>query len=199
MMPAPFCGLRAALLGLLLLAAPLDMALAQESVADALGVPGPIHFMDEDYALSWTSHPTADYYKQEYLPAGQQSDSYTAMFMVDALTSEATPQSAANGQIAGLEARKATDPMVNYRQITNSQTGEVVLDFLLSDSSSATPILEWNAYRYAKLGDGIALYAISRRAYGADGDALLAELGQMRKDNINALTALELPPITPAE
>jgi hypothetical protein len=199
MMLSKFSGLRAAALGLLLVAAPLNMAMAQESVVEALGVPGPIEFMGDAYALSWTSHPAADYYKQEYLPEGQQAERYTAMFMVDALTSAATTQAAANGQIAGLEQRKAADPMVNYHQITNSETGEVVLDFLLSDSSGSTPILEWNAYRYAKLGDGVALYAISRRAYGVDGDAFLADLAKMREDNIAALTALELPPITPAE
>lgn len=192
-------GLRAAVLGLMLVATPLSAALAQEAVVEALGVPGPIEFMGDAYALSWTSHPTPDYFKQEYLPEGQQFDSYTAMFMIDAVTSDVTPQAAANGQIAGLEQRKASDPMVNYHQITNSETGEVVLDFLLSDSSGATPILEWNAYRYAKLGDGIALYAISRRAYGNDGDAFLAELSQIREDNIAALTEFALPPITPAK
>jgi len=192
-------GLRAAALGLMLVAAPLSIARAQETVVEALGVPGPIEFMGDAYALSWTSHPAPDYFKQEYLPEGQQSGSYTAMFMIDAVTSEATPQAAANGQIAGLEQRKATDPMVNYSQITNAETGEVVLDFLLSDSSGDTHILEWNAYRYAKLGDGVALYAISRRAYGDDGDAFLAELGKIRQDNVAALTALDLPPITPAE
>jgi hypothetical protein len=191
--------LRSAALGLMLVAASVNPAMAQGAIVEALGVPGPIDFMGDSYALSWTSHPAADYYKQEYLPAGQQSGSYTAMFMVDALTSAATPQEAANGQIAGLEDRKASDPMVNYHQITNSETGEVVLDFLLSDSSGANPILEWNAYRYAKLGDGIALYAISRRAYGADGDAFLAQLSQMRQDNVTALTAFDLPPITPAK
>jgi hypothetical protein len=89
--------------------------------------------------------------------------------------------------------------MVNYNQITNPTTGEVLLDFLLSDSSGVTPILEWNAYRYAKLGDGIALYAISRRAYGDDIEAFLAQLSQVRKDNINGLAEFDLPPITPAD
>ena len=191
--------LRGAVLGLMLTSAALPVTMGQETIVEALGVPGPIQFMDETYSLSWTSHPAPDYYKQEYLPAGQQTASYTAMFMVDALTSQATPQAAANGQIAGLEERKASDPMVNYSQISNPETGDVLLDFLLSDASGPTPILEWNAYRYAKLGDGIALYAISRRAYGDDADAFIAQLGQIRKDNIAALAAFDLPPISPAK
>jgi hypothetical protein len=119
--------------------------------------------------------------------------------MVDALTSEATPQGAANTQIAALDQRKPTDPMVNYNQISNPDTGEVILDFLLSDDSGPTPILEWNAYRYTALGDGIALYAISRRAYGDDVAAFIGELGQMRQDNISALAEFDLPPVTPAD
>ncbi|MDB5589044.1 MAG: hypothetical protein JWP26_4014 [Devosia sp.] len=191
--------LRAATLGLMLVAGLGQAAIAQDTVVEALGVPGPIDFLGDSYALSWTSHPTPDYFKQEYLPQGQQSDSYTAMFMVDASTSQATPQGAANTQIAGLEGRKPTDPMVNYNQISNPNTGEVILDFLLSDDSGPKPILEWNAYRYTKLGDGIALFAISRRAYGDDVEAFLGQLSQMRQDNISALAELDLPPVTPAE
>jgi len=191
--------LRTAAIALMLVTASGTATMAQEAVVEALGVPGPIAFLSDSYALSWTSHPTPDYFKQEYLPAGQQSDSYTAMFMVDALTSAATPQGAADGQIAGLERRKASDPMVNYHQISNPETGDVILDFLLSDDSGSNPIIEWNAYRYTKLGDGIALYAISRRAYGDGADAFLAQLSQMRTDNIAALAEFDLPPITPAE
>jgi len=190
--------LRAASFGLIM-AATGHGAMAQEAVVEALDVPGPIEFLDDSYALSWTSHPTADYFKQEYLPEGQQSDSYAAMFMVDALTSAATPQGAANTQITNLEQRKSTDPMVNYNQISNPESGDVILDFLLSDESGPTAIIEWNAYRYTKLGDGIALYAISRRAYGDDIEAFLGQLGQMRQDNISALAEYDLPPITPAE
>ena len=191
--------LRAATFGLMLAAASVGTVTAQDAVVEALGVPGPIDFLGDSYALSWTSHPTPDYFKQEYLPEGQQSDSYAAMFMLDALTSAATPQGAADGQIAGLEQRKASDPMVNYNQISNPETGEVILDFLLSDDSGPAPILEWNAYRYTKLGDGIALYAISRRAYGDDVEAFLGQLSQMRQDNISALAELDLPPVTVAE
>ncbi|MET3898791.1 hypothetical protein ABIB57_002743 [Devosia sp. UYZn731] len=191
--------LRAATLGLMLVVGLSQAAMAQETIVEALGVPGPIDFLGDSYGLSWTSHPTPDYFKQEYLQQGQQSESYEAMFMLDAITSAATPQGAADGQIAGLEQRKASDPMVNYKQISNPDTGEVILDFLLSDDSGPTPILEWNAYRYTKLGDGIALFAISRRAYGDDVEAFIGQLSQMRQDNISALAELDLPPVTPAE
>jgi hypothetical protein len=190
--------LRAATLGLMLVAASVAPTMAQDAVVEALGVPGPIQFMDDSYALSWTSHPTPDYFKQEYLPDGQQSDSYAAMFMVDALTSSGTPQGAVNSLIAGLEQRKPTDPMVNYNQISNPQTGDVILDFLVSVSGGA-PIIEWNAYRYTKLGDGVALYAISRRAYGDDIGTFLGQLSAMRQANISALADFDLPPVTVAK
>ena len=142
--------LRAATFGLMLVAASVGTVRAQDTVVEALGVPGPIDFLGDSYTLSWTSHPTPDYFKQEYLPEGQQSDSYAAMFMLDALTSESTPQGAANTQMAGLDERKASDPMVNYNQISNPDTGEVILDFLLSDDSGPAPILEWNALYQAR-------------------------------------------------
>ena len=173
------------------------MVLPAQAQADAIGAPGPIVFEDVEFALAWTSHPSETYFKQEYVPAGQTVEQFEDMFMIDVMTDGMTPEAAAAAMIKNLDARKGTDPVINYDLIRNDQTGEIVLDFLLSDSTSGTMIVEWNAYRYVPFGDGIALYAISRRGYGEDGArTLLTGLKEKRQSAINALALMELPELS---
>lgn len=172
-------------------------AMAQEEM---LGIPGPITFEGTDFELAWTSHPTPAYYKQEYVPAGQAVDSYIQMFMVDVLTEGQTPQSASASMIMGLEDRKAQgDPVVNYDIVKNDETGELILDFLISDSSSGNIIVEWNAFRYSPTadGDGLTLFAISRRGYGEEGATQFLEaLTSWRATSIQQLAIMDLPAVT---
>ena len=174
------------------IAALATSALAQE---DVLGIPGPITFEDTAFALAWTSQPTEAYYKQEYLPEGQAAESYAEMFMIDLLTEGATPESAAADMIAGLEQRKAGDPVVNYAMVANDATGELILDFLLSDTSTGTIIVEWNAYRYVPYGEGLVLYAISRRGYDDAASGFIGGLAEWRSGSIEALATMELPAV----
>ena len=167
-------------------------AVAQE---DAIGIPGPIGFEDTDFALAWTSNPAPVYFKQEYLPEGETVEAYSQMFMVDVLTEGATPESAAADMIAGLDQRKADDPVVNYAMVANDATGELILDFLLSDASSGTVIVEWNAYRYVPYGDGFVLYAISRRGYDDAATTFVSDLADWRAAAIEALATMELPAV----
>lgn len=168
-------------------------ALAQE---DAVGIAGPISYDGTSFALAWTSHPSATYFKQEYLPEGETLEAYGQMFMVDVVTEGATPESAAADMIAGLDRRKAEDPVVNYAMVANDATGELILDFLISDTSSGDVIVEWNAYRYVPYGDGLVLYAISRRGYGDDAAGFIGKLADWRTASIDALASMELPGVT---
>jgi hypothetical protein len=170
----------------------LTVAQAQE---DAVGVPGPIVFEGEIFDLVWTSHPTETLYKQEYLPEGQVVEAYGQMFMVDVLLNGTTAEGAAGNMIAGLQERQATDPMVNFDLIQNDATGEIILDFLLSDESTGKLIVEWNAYRYVPLDGGLAMFGISRRGYGDDVEGFLADLADWRLGAIEALANLDLPAI----
>lgn len=174
-------------------------AMAQgEAVGDALGVPGPIAFMGEDYALAWTANPSDGYFKQEYVPAGQDVETFTKMVLVEAVVAPISPMEAAVSQIQTLEARREFDPVVNHELIQNEATGEVLLDFVISDLSADPIIVEWNAYRYLPLegDDGVALFAISHRGYGDDGASeLLSGLGETRSKAIDALATYDLPVI----
>lgn len=54
---------------------------------DYLGIPGPIEFAGTQYHLAWSSRPSADYIKHEYLPSGQKPETYTGMVSVELLSS----------------------------------------------------------------------------------------------------------------
>lgn len=169
-----------------------------QSVTDMLGVPGPVSFQGTEFALAWTSNPSPSYFKQEYVPAGEQVEHFNQMFMIEAETS-ASPEAAAAAQVDMLNKRKGSDPVVNYDLIRNDVTDEIILDFVLSDSSTGTTIVEWNAYRYAPLNKsgGVALYAISRRGYGDQARDFLIDLKEKRLPAINALASFNTPKLQP--
>jgi hypothetical protein len=180
------------------MAAPLP-ARSPSPADERIGIPGPIRFGSQSFALAWTSHPAPDQYKQEYLPAGESVDHYSSMLMIDLTTSAATGKAMARKMIESLEARKASDPVVNYQVITNPANGELILDFVLSASGAdGKDIIEWSAYRYSSQGKGVRMVGISRRAYGNQVDPFLRkELSALRTRDIAALSALTLPPTKP--
>jgi hypothetical protein len=177
-------------------------AYAQEPVSDGLSVPGPITFGPETYLLSWSSHPSPNYYKQEYLPAGQTSEHFRQMVLIEAILPEADVERVVASQVQWLDKRKATDPVVNFAILKNPKTGEAILDFMLSsDEPKQDYVVEWNAYRYAPLPQkdgkaGVLLFGISRRAYGDDTTDFLRALKSTRPQEIDTLAKYELPPVT---
>jgi hypothetical protein len=177
------------------------MLMPSSAQSDLFGVPGPISFQGEDYVLAWTSQPSENYVKQEYVPTSQRVETYQDMILVEAVIGALTPMDAAASQISSLEARKGVDPVLNYDLMRNDATGEVLLDFLVSDLEADPVIVEWNAYRYRALEDneGIVLVAISRRGYGEEGaTSFMSGLGAMRSEAIAALANLSFPAVSMA-
>jgi hypothetical protein len=174
-----------------------------DSAIDRLSLPGPIAFNGETYRLSWTSHPKLHYYTQEYLPAGQTSERFQRMMLVEVIVRGVDVNDAVAAKIGMLNKRKTTDPTVNFAIVKNSKTGEVILDFILSaENPKGNDIVEWNAYRYAALKDkdgasGVLLFGVSRRAYGDDATDFLRKLKSERPAEINALAAYPLPVVRP--
>jgi hypothetical protein len=173
-----------------------------DGAVDRLSLPGPVKFNGESYRLSWSSHPSPHYYKQEYLPAGQTSERFRHMALVEAIVRGVDVNGAVAAQIKMLNKRKATDPTVNFAVIKNPKTGEVILDFILSAQN--TNVVEWNAYRYATLKgkgheSGVLLFGISRRAYGDDATNFLRVLKVTRPAEINALASYPLPVVRPKD
>jgi len=167
-----------------------------QQVKEYLSVPGPVEFNKTIFSLSWSSHPNNSYYKQEYLPAGERSETFSKMIMIEALVGELTPKEAMMNKVAELDERKKSDPVTNYQFIQNPSTGEYLLDFVISSNG----IVEWNAYRYTTLkdkaaGKGIVLFACSKRAYGKAGTGFLKALKTERVKDINTLAVYKIPEI----
>ncbi|MEP7166261.1 MAG: hypothetical protein ABI741_16280 [Ferruginibacter sp.] len=168
----------------------------KQKVKDYFTVPGPVDFNKTMYSLSWSSHPNNDYYKQEYLPANERSETFNKMIMIEALVSSMTPKEAAMAKIKELDQRKKIDPVTNYQFIENPATGEYVVDFVISSND----IVEWNAYRYINLKNkssenGLMLFAYSKRSYGAASTNFLKSLKTERVKDINAVATYKIPGI----
>ncbi|WP_440410206.1 hypothetical protein [Neorhizobium petrolearium] len=164
--------------------------------SDKLGVPGPIVFEGIEYRLAWTSQPSAGYVKQEYIPVGERLDSYASMIILER-AGGTDVETAVAGQLEMLAKRKESDPLLRVDLQEPSENGQVLLDFMLSDSSTSTLIVEWNAYRYfpVSMSDGtrgVALFAISRRGYGKAARDFFTDLTNTRMDTIQALRVYDL-------
>jgi hypothetical protein len=176
-----------------------------EGAVDRLSLPDSIEFNGESYQLSWSSHPTPYYYKQEYLPPGQTSERFQRMVLIEAIARGADVNGAVAAQINMLNKRKSTDPTVNFTTFKNPKNGEIVFDFVLSaQGPKGEDIIEWNAYRYATLRgkggeSGVLLFGISRRAYGDDVTNFLRRLKSARPVEVNALAAYPLPVVRPRD
>lgn len=174
-------------------------ALAQSGKPiDFLGVPGPLEFGGTQYHLAWSSRPSPDYIKQEYVPQGQKPEAFSEMIMLELLITGTGLDKVVKSQTNMLDQRKSSDPVVNYQLFRHSGNNQVILDFLMSDEGSGTRIVEWNAYRYIPItmGDGrnaVFLFAISRRHYGDDPHDFLIALKAKRRAEIDALAAHPVP------
>ena len=175
---------------------------ANNAAKDYLGLAKPISFENAIYHLVWTSHPTEQYYKQEYLVKGESLEKFRKLVTVDVLVGDIDLKEVVSAKIAELKQLKESNPMINYQAF--EKNGEIMLDFLLSQ---ATPdgkqlsILERNVYRYKNITDqngkkALLLFAVSERAYGADIDRFLAGLKSKRMDLLNAVGGFKIPPVT---
>lgn len=173
--------------------------LAQDAT-DRLGVPGPIAFDGRSYELAWSSQPQPNYYKQEYVQAGETPQAYSSMILIEVLTSGAGVREALSGQVQMLNDRKPNDPLVNMDVLQNEQTGEAILDFIMSSKDDKGEyVVEWNAYRYVpRQPEGVMLFGVSHRAYGNDAAReFLTTLRELRPGQINKVAQQEMPAAEP--
>ena len=154
------------------------------AVENYLNTPTQIKLNATNFILSWSSHPSENYYKQEYIPQNNELETYKEMISVDLVTGPLTAKDAVDQKIQEIEARKATDRVSNYALKEDKETKELILDFMMSEGSGESTILEWNVYRYANYEDaagnkGISLFSLSKRGYGIG----VAKFGPDIRDN----------------
>ncbi len=178
-------------------------ARAQDAV-EYYSVGGDIKYNGNTYKLAWSSHPTADYYIQEYLPEGENFDNYKSMFTVSIHFSDFTARDLAGLKVQELEKRKQTDLVCNYLAFEKNDTH--MLEFLVSDMAEAKAegreglsVVELDLHYYTNIKingrTGTMLLFYSGRAYGDDITAFIKAIPDNRVRLITEMEALDIRPI----
>ncbi|HTO15885.1 MAG TPA: hypothetical protein VLZ83_08940 [Edaphocola sp.] len=165
------------------------------------GIAGPILFDKVSYNLVWTSHPTDNYYKQEYLSKNDTLEQYKKLIMLEFITGKTKLKDIVASKVAELKKMKVSNPVINYE--TFEKDGEVMLDFIISENTAdgkLVSILERNVYRYKSIVDksgqkGVLLFGVSDRYYGNEIDDFFATFKSKRFDLINLVGAFKIPEI----
>jgi hypothetical protein len=170
------------------------------AVTDFLHVPGPITLSQKEHLLAWSSHPSDNYYKHEYLPKGENPERYDQMIMLEVALGDIIPLDIANAKANEIEGRKGTDALAEFTLAENKGTGELLLDFMMSEGTGDAAIVEWNCYRYKSYvgpsgQKGIMLFALSKRGYGAGGKTFAADCNSNREQYMNEFQSVAFPEI----
>ena len=168
---------------------------------DKLGVKGPLSFDNTVYNLSWTSNPTPNYFKQEYLPKVEDEAKFKSMLMVEVATGAINLKDVVEGKVAELKSLGTTNPFISYETSYNAEKDEYLLDFVITQNSAdnkSAIIAERNVYRYKNLPSkkGIMLFAVSKRSYGADTKNFLATVKSGRNVLVDKVKLYTLPVVT---
>lgn len=171
------------------------------SVTQYFNIGNPVHFGDNDFYLAWSSRPYNFYILQEYLPKGENFDTYTSMFTASVMFTGDTPMNSAKAveyKIAELEETKKTDIVCQYLVYENN--GEYIVDFIVSKTGD-NGLLEFveadiHYYRDIEINGLKATYLlfISTRAYGDDIMPFLESIPSKREYWIQNLTRFKALP-----
>src|SRR5579871_178830 len=146
-------------------------------VKDYLNVPGPLTFDNTNYNLAWSSHPSENYYMQEYIPQSDSIDNFNKMILINIITSNSIKiDEVVSAKISELTKMQKANPVIQFKVYNNKKTGEHMIDFLLSENEpdgNHLKLVERNVYRYKQFVDksgqkGILLVGTSTRSYGHD-------------------------------
>lgn len=179
----------------------LSYGQTSKAFVEYLNIPGPIILNKESFNFVWSSHPSFNYYKQEYIGSKDNLEKFKKMVLVEVLFSEQKPIELVQAKIAELKKLKEVNPIVNYEVF--QKNGEIILDFLLSENSpdgKKINIIERNVYRYKAITDkgqnGIMLFSVSERAYSNEADTFLSSLKNTKSILTNSVAAFVLPKIS---
>lgn len=174
---------------------------AKKAVIDYLSLPGPIAFDSKSYNLSWTSHPSGNYYKQEYIVKSDNPTKFNTMLMVELVTGDMQLKDVVAAKLEELRKMKDSNPMVNYESFENPKTGEYMIDFLLSQNTpdgKDISIAERNVYRYMPFAGkdgkkGVIFFGVSTRSYGDKIQPFLVSLKSKKSELVNKVAQYKFP------
>ena len=171
-------------------------------IKDYLKTGHEIMFNKDKYVLKWSSHPSENYYKQEYLKSGEELTNYHNMILVEAINDDIKIKDVLKLKVDELELRKKWDYVANYQVLENKDLKtEGVIDFVVSDTMY---IYEWNLYRYQVQQipgkkNVMVLFAYSfRDSLNDDNDLkkFFDDIKANRVGRINQLTSFEVPKVS---
>lgn len=170
---------------------------------DRIGVEGPLSFNNTGFNLAWSDKARDNYYIQEYLPAGEQLESFNQMMTLHVFLIDMSIDDAVQIKLNELDTRSKTDAVCkgSVAETASSDGKEILLDFLLSETQKDTPeIVEYNVYRYipVNIGDGengILIYAYTKRAYGKDAEGFLETINKERRNIVEQMGNTEVPKV----
>ena len=173
---------------------------APKPAVNFLGIQGPIVVQKNAYRLAWSAHPDATLYKQEYLVVGDAFPKYKSMVTIDFALTASTVGQAVDTKLRELESLKKTYPIVEYNIVSNSATGEKIIDCLIGNNAAneRDNLAERDVYRFkaikTKSGQrGIILFAVSDRKYGPEITPFLTRLKVDKPLLVNEVAKLSLP------
>ena len=184
----------------LILSAVLSLSTILTDVTDRLGIRGPLIFGNSQYELAWSDKPNKNYYIQEYIPKGEQVETFNQMLTIYLLTKDVSAESELRQKVNWLNERKKSDAICNY-QISESPDGkEFILDFLVGERKDGKmTIVEFNVYRYKNIEiegqNALLVSAYSKRSYGDGISPFLTTLRADRKLYLNEMISFSLPPL----
>lgn len=157
-----------------------------------------IFFDNVKYNLVWSSHPSTNYYKQEYLPEKDSLEYFKKMILLEAVTGTSGAKQLAEDKAAELNRLKQNDPIVNYDIFQKGD--EIMLDFILSGKTADSDVIERSVYRYKPIKDAhgkqsVLLFGVCERAYGNDIDKFLISLKAQKQNLPNAVGSFSIPEI----
>lgn len=182
----------------LILSAVLSLSTILTDVTDRLGIRGPLTFGNSQLELAWSDKPNKNYYIQEYIPKGEQVESFNQMLTIYLLTKDVSAESELHQKVNWLIERKKSDAICNY-QISKSPDGkEFILDFLVGKSKDGKmTIVEFNVYRYKNIEiegqNALLVSAYSKRGYGNGITPFLSTLRADRNLYLNEMISFSLP------
>lgn len=168
---------------------------------DRLGVPGPLTYNLQSYNLVWSDKPRDTYYIQEYLPDGENVESFNQLLTIHLFDIDITLDDAVQKKVNELNARKKTDATCSFEVNRSADGKEIIVDFLLSEMKNGEmTIAEFNVYRYklTEIGNNktaLLVYAYSKRSYGDKIPDFYKALKTDSYDIISSFENTELPVI----
>lgn len=172
-----------------------------DNPVERLGVSGPLEFSKTSFNLAWTDKPRSNYYIQEYLPGGENFDSFSQMITIHLFLTNMDIKDAVQQKINELTNRKKTDEICNYAVNKSPDGNELMVDFLLSESKSGKmSIVEFNIYRYRQIDIGrnekaIMVFAYTKRSYENEITTFLETLKGDRLNYLNEMSAVTVPEV----